>query len=115
MRSTIVLAWTAGLALASATATAQPTFTLIQPDGDFDYSVIQDVAKDSPLVLVSLQNSTQRPFPLRGYILNVRTGERIELIDPNGSDLNPIAISAGGETVAGSLGGGPLLDQHAFV
>jgi hypothetical protein len=115
MRSTIVLAWTAGLALASATATAQPTFTLIEPDGDFDYSVIQDVAKDSPLVLVSLQNSTQRPFPLRGYILNVRTGERVELIDPNGSDLNPIAISANGETVAGSLGGGPLLDQHAFV
>ena len=114
MRSTTVLAMTSGLAFA-ATAFAQPTFTLIQPDATFDYAVIQDVAKDGPLVLVSLQNSQQGPSPLRGYILNLLTGERTEIVDPNGSDLNPISISANGEVVAGSLGGGPLLDQQAFV
>jgi hypothetical protein len=100
--------------LLSLPALAQPTFTLIQPDAGYDYAVAQDVAKGSPLVLVSLQNATPRD-PLRGYILNLATGVRTPLTDPFGSDLNPIAISADGSVVAGSLGGGPLVDQVAFV
>jgi hypothetical protein len=98
----------------AARSLAQPTFTLIEPDAGFDYAVAQDVAKDAPLVLISLQNATPRD-PLRGFILNLATGVRTPLADPFGSDLNPIAISDDGVVVAGSLGGGPLVDQAAFV
>lgn len=113
MRS--MLALVAGSTLALSAAHAQPTFTVLTPDTEFDYAVVQDIAKGSPLVLVSLQNAQAGPRPLFGYILNLRTGERTDIEDPNGSDLNPISISAHGEVVAGSLGGGPLLNQNAFV
>ncbi len=96
-------------------ASAQPSFTIIQPDAGYDYAVIQDVAANGRSVLVSLQQSTTRPDPLKGYVLSLLTGSRTLIAEPSGRDLNPIAMNADGTVVVGSVGGGPLANAEAFV
>ncbi|MDX2148683.1 MAG: GC-type dockerin domain-anchored protein [Planctomycetota bacterium] len=103
---------TAGAGLAS----AQSIFQVIEPDTGYDYAVVQDVTKNGRYVLVSLQQSQTRPgFPLKGYILDLKNGQRTNISDPGGADLNPLAISEDASVVVGSLGGGPLASTFAFV
>jgi|GEM_PF-1732058 len=105
-----ILSALAGLAVAAAAAPAlaQASFRTIAPDAGYDYAVVQDISRDGRFALVSLQNSTQRPTILKGYILNLATNARVEIEDPFGRDLNPIALSADGSVAVGYIGGGPL-------
>lgn len=114
MRSAFLWAVPLTILAAAGSARAHPSFTFIEPDAGYSYSVVQDVAKGARMVLVSLQNISAGPV-LKGYTLDLATGTRTYLIDPLGSDLIPTAISGNGGVVAGSLGGGPLADVNAFV
>ncbi len=107
----------AGITLASCSAAAlgQASFRTIATDKGFDYAVIQDVSADVTKVLVSLQNSTNRPNTPFSYVLTIADDSRVDIVDPSGRTLNGIALSANGSTVVGSLGGGPLVDAGAFV
>ncbi|MFA6045205.1 MAG: hypothetical protein WC718_09485 [Phycisphaerales bacterium] len=91
------------------------SFRTIAPDPQFDYAVVQAISANGRYAVVSLQNSTNRPFPLISYRLDLQTGDRIDLIDPSGADLNALAISADGSTIVGYVGGGPLTGSYAFV
>ncbi|MBI1190603.1 MAG: hypothetical protein GC200_08010 [Tepidisphaera sp.] len=110
-----VFALLAGLAAAPALLAQTGSFMTIPAEQGFDYAVVQDISADGQFALVSLQNSTQRPFPLISYILNLQTGGKTYLNGPNGEDLNALAINYNGTTVVGTLGGGPLQGSAAFV
>lgn len=107
---------TASLALAALAglAQAQTRFFLIEPDAGYDYAVVQDVSKDGRYALVSLQNSTQRPTPLFGYILDLKTNARTNITGPGNADLIPLAIS-NNRTVVGYYGGGALATSVSFI
>jgi uncharacterized membrane protein len=112
-QSTSILLSVVGIS--GSAALAQPSFQVIRPDTGYDYAVIQDVSPDGNRVLVSLQQSTVRPDPLKGYVLVLETGARTEIADPFGNDLNPLAMSADGSVVVGYIGGGPLGSTEAVL
>ncbi len=103
------------VAALSAGANAQTgSFQLISPDAGYDYAVVQAVSDSGRYVLVSLQNSTPGPTPLKSYVLDRVLGTRAE-IEGSGADLIATSISGDGATVVGYLGGGPLAGSFAFV
>jgi probable HAF family extracellular repeat protein len=95
-------------------AFCQSSFRTIAPDASFDYAVVQDISGNGRFALVSQQNSVPRD-PLNGYILDLISGTRVNLVDEYGRDLTPIGISDDGSRVVGYLGGGPLATTVAFL